>query len=164
MAERSNFLARWSRLKRQARKPQSLEAAPNEPAAAPVPEALPSVETLTTDSDYTVFMRPGVPQAARNAALQKLWRSDPVFANLDGLVEYGEDYAAAFKSTAAVRTVYQVLKGMPDNEAPATAGAAQNQAPTPKTPGDDKPSATTESSAVAANNGTVSVNPDRGTQ
>lgn len=163
MAERSDFLTRWSRLKRQARKARPLDAAPEE-AVAPPPEALPSVETLTAESDYAVFMRPGVPETARNAALQKLWRSDPVFANLDGLVEYGEDYAAAFKSTAAVRTVYQVLKGMPDNEAPATAGAAQNPAPTAKTPGDDKPSATTESLAVAANNGTVSVNPDRGTQ
>ncbi|MDE2496059.1 MAG: DUF3306 domain-containing protein [Alphaproteobacteria bacterium] len=163
MAKRSDFLTRWSRLKRQARKVRPPDATPEEAVASP-PEALPSVETLTAESDYSVFMRAGVPETARNAALQKLWRSDPVFANLDGLVEYGEDYAAAFKSTAAVRTIYQVLKGMPDNEAPATAGAVQNPAPTAKAPSDDKPSVATESSAVVANDGAVSVRPERGAQ
>jgi hypothetical protein len=48
--------------------------------------------------------------------LRKLWRSDPVFANLDGLVEYGEDYGADFRAASAVKTVYRVLEGMPAPE------------------------------------------------
>jgi len=123
MAEPAGFLARWSRLKRRARQSQPSNAASADveaPAPAPeiIPEALPPIETLTAESDYKIFMRPGVPEVTRNAALQKLWRSDPVFANLDGLVEYGEDYAAAFKISAAVRTAYRVAQGMMGSPSP----------------------------------------------
>lgn len=125
MANPADFFARWSRLKRQAHKPPALANAVPKDAAAltgtPPPE-LPSVESLTAESDYTVFMRPGVAEATRNAALQRLWRSDPVFANLDGLVEYGEDYAAAFKASAAVRTAYRVAQGMSGDTPPSNAG------------------------------------------
>ncbi|MGB8182007.1 MAG: DUF3306 domain-containing protein, partial [Stellaceae bacterium] len=92
MAEPADFLARWSRLKRRARQPQPSDTAPVSataatPAVETPPETLPPVESLTAESDYRIFMQPGVPEVTRNAALQKLWRSDPVFANLDGLVE-----------------------------------------------------------------------------
>jgi Protein of unknown function (DUF3306) len=120
LADPANFLARWSRLKKRARTTPAPADAAAPPATAapdmPAPDAdLPSIESLTAESDFSPFMRPGVPEAARNAALQKLWRSDPVFANLDGLVEYGEDFAADFKSAAVVRTVYRVLQGMPSD-------------------------------------------------
>jgi hypothetical protein len=39
-----------------------------------------------------------------------------VLANLDGLVEYGEDYAAAYSASAAVKTAYRVLQGMPEEK------------------------------------------------
>lgn len=139
MADPGDFLARWSRLKRRAQgepremaradtaRPKPHEARQQEPAAA-VPaagapaaqpqipgeaEALPPIETLGRDSDYTPFMRPDVPDALRNAALRRLWQSDPVFANLDGLVDYAEDFGAAFKVGGVVATVYRVLQGMP---------------------------------------------------
>lgn len=124
MADPDAFLARWSRLKRRAsRSAQPQDAAPAPPPVAaaeappaqpskPVPE-LPPIESLGKDSDYTVFMRADVPDVVRNQALRKLWQSDPVFANLDGLVEYGEDFGAAFKLGGAVATVYRVLEGMP---------------------------------------------------
>jgi Protein of unknown function (DUF3306) len=123
MAEPEGFIARWSRRKNAARRrpgspPSPAPAEPPPTPAAPQAEAaaLPAIESLTAESDFSLFMQPGVPDDLRNAALQKLWRSDPVYANLDGLLEYGEDYAAAFASPAAVRTAYRVLQGMPGGE------------------------------------------------
>ncbi len=60
-------------------------------AGEPMPE-LPPVESLTKDSDYTPFLADGVPEALTRAALRKLWTSDPVLANLDGLNDYDEDF------------------------------------------------------------------------
>jgi hypothetical protein len=50
------------------------------------------IEDLEADSDYTGFLGQGVPAALTKAALRKLWLSDPVFANLDGLNDYDLDY------------------------------------------------------------------------
>ena len=166
MAEPADFLARWSRLKRRARQPQPPDAAPAN-AAAPTlaaetpPETLPPVESLTAESDYKIFMQSGVPEATRNAALQKLWRSDPVFANLDGLVEYGEDYAAVFKSTAAVRTVYRVLKGLTGKEELATSDSPQSATPPANTPLGNASPAVKGSSTPVANDSSDSVRPER---
>jgi hypothetical protein len=41
-----------------------------------------------------------------------LWRVNPVLANLDGLVDYGEDYTDAALVFENMQTVYQVGKGM----------------------------------------------------
>jgi hypothetical protein len=127
LAEPPGFLARWSRLKR-AERDKALRRDPAPPAVttadAPEPPAdpledLPALETLTKDSDFRAFMRPGVPEELRNQALRKLWGSDPVYANLDGLLEYGEDFAEPFRMAGVVATVYRVLEGMPDPEKPA---------------------------------------------
>jgi len=53
---------------------------------------LPAVDTLTEDSDFSRFMADDVPELLRKAALRKLWRSSPVFAVLDGLNDYDEDF------------------------------------------------------------------------
>ena len=148
MAEPEPFLARWSRLKRRTRE-SAAEPLPA-PAAAPtaavpaVPAAdapdreLPSIDSLTKDSDYTAFLRPGVPDALRNQALRKLYESDPVFANLDGLLEYGEDFGEPFRNAGVIATAYRVLQGMPGGEEepaePKAAPAAQTTAP-PETAG-----------------------------
>jgi hypothetical protein len=129
LADPPGFLARWSRLKRAERdKALRRDPAPADPAAAASPEPpaepledLPALETLTKDSDFRAFMRPGVPEELRNQALRKLWGSDPVYANLDGLLEYGEDFAAPFRMAGVVATVYRVLEGMPEPEKPAEA-------------------------------------------
>ena len=131
------FLSRWSRRKQQARggRPEL----PDEPRPTPAPAAataaggvgpdavdeeslsdeellaryeLPDPTTLTASDDVAAFMRSGVPKRLRNMALRRVWRLDPVLANLDGLNDYDEDYTdAAMLVGAAVKTVYQVGKG-----------------------------------------------------
>ena len=70
-------------------------AAGSSPAAQPsAPEtpALPPLDTLTIDSDYSVFMRPGVDDSVKCGALKKLF-SDPRFNAMDGLDVYIDDYS-----------------------------------------------------------------------
>jgi hypothetical protein len=138
LADPPGFLARWSRLK-QAERDKALRRDPAPPAvaAAESPETpadpledLPALETLTKDSDFRAFMRPGVPEELRNQALRKLWGSDPVYANLDGLLEYGEDFAEPFRMAGVVATVYRVLEGMPEPEKPAES-TPETAAPAP---------------------------------
>jgi hypothetical protein len=160
LADPADFLARWSRLKRKAQagprdagarsgtaQPRIAETEPQAPARAAPPaaqpvEELPPIETLGKDSDYTPFMRADVPDALRNEALRKLWQSDPVFANLDGLVDYAEDFGAAFAVGGTVATVYRVLQGMPgpaDEKQPEP--AEESPAAPPRATADPAPSA-----------------------
>jgi hypothetical protein len=60
------------------------------PAAAEL--ALPPVESLTPQSDFTPFMRPDVDPALKRAALRKLF-TDPRFNVMDGLDVYIDDYS-----------------------------------------------------------------------
>jgi len=70
-----------------------LAAAPGAQTATSVPEApLPPVESLTFDSDFTAFMRPGVDADLRRSAVRKLVR-DPRFNVMDGLDVYIDDYS-----------------------------------------------------------------------
>lgn len=124
------FLRRWSRRKTAARSapvaaPAVPTEAPSPPEAAPAPSQeaqrqdpqqvdskdLPDIESLDASSDFTAFMRPGVPAHLRAEALRKLWRSDPIFSKLDGLVEYGEDYTIASWPKGAIKTAYQIGRG-----------------------------------------------------
>jgi len=59
-------------------------------AAADV--ALPPIESLTPQSDFTPFMRPDVDPALKRAALRKLF-TDPHFNVMDGLDVYIDDYS-----------------------------------------------------------------------
>jgi hypothetical protein len=103
------FARRWSRLKQESREHDA--AVPPTPQQDPVadgvvaepidPADLPDVDSLDADSDYTPFLRDGVPDDIRNMALRKLWRSDAVFANLDGLNDYDEDFGAILKAGQA---------------------------------------------------------------
>lgn len=121
--DRKGRLARWSRRKRSGQDvkiappdaaaspaemegrtaalttpPADADATPPTDAGAVEPPGtgeldLPSIDSLTADSDYAPFLREGVPQYLARAALRKLWLSDPVLANLDGLNDYDEDYS-----------------------------------------------------------------------
>ena len=46
--------------------------------------ALPPIESLAADSDITAFLRKGVPQALRNAALRRVWLLDPKIRDFVG--------------------------------------------------------------------------------
>lgn len=135
------FLQRWSRRKRE------LEpAVPGEPAAASAQPASPAagdpgedseerrlqlernreeaeaidLAGLDAASDYSPFFRDGVPKLLKSTAMRILWRSSPVFANVDGLNDYDEDFGspdliAKFKGSA-----WKVGKGyLRDDDIPA---------------------------------------------
>lgn len=69
-------------------------------------------DTLETGDDFSAFMAKTVPTRLRNRALRKLWLSDPTLANLDALVDYGEDFTTSAMSVENIQTAYQVGKGM----------------------------------------------------
>ena len=63
---------------------------------------LPSPEMLDAGSDFSQFMRDDVPEMLKRAALRRLWASDPVLANLDGLNDYDEDFTVIGAAAAAI--------------------------------------------------------------
>ena len=122
MADNPNTpIRRWSQRKTEARQAQSPEVAKEIEPGSDTPSSgqetslnassLPPLEDLTADSDFTPFFQTGVPSALKRAALRKLWSSDPVLANVDGLNDYDEDFAKMGLGKV-VQTIYQVGKGM----------------------------------------------------
>lgn len=118
--EQEGFLSRWSRRKAMSRdgvelpepdleeapleqaEPGALAEAPfadpsdnalaettSEPVEAP---ALPPLDSLHEDSDYSAFLKAGVPPDLQRDALRKLFRS-PKFNVRDGLDDYDLDYS-----------------------------------------------------------------------
>ena len=73
---------------------------------------LPDPDTLEPGDDFKVFMKEVVPERLRRRALKKLWLSNPLLANVDGLVDYGEDFTDAAVGAGFVETTYQVGKRM----------------------------------------------------
>src|SRR5215218_1364560 len=103
------FLARWSQRKQEAKQPEPKEAPAGESvessdSSAPqgedvAPEfdlsTLPKLEELTGSTDITAFLRKGVPEHLRNAALQKSWALDPAIRNyVNPALEYAYDWNA----------------------------------------------------------------------
>jgi hypothetical protein len=70
-------------------------------------------EKLDYESDYTQFMDKNVSSNDRHKALRKLWVSNPVLANMDGLDDYCEDYtdAAVCLPKGMMKTAYQYGRG-----------------------------------------------------
>jgi hypothetical protein len=119
------FLSRWSRLKREtADVPAPAPAAEDKPAALEEqPLQLPPVESLTKDSDYSVFFQPKVDESLRRAALKKLF-TDPHFNVIDGLDTYIDDYSITEPVTAemlagmrSAQKIFQWARGETDEEA-----------------------------------------------
>ena len=126
------FLARWSRQKVETKeKPADRQEAGGVAEAAPgqgeidaakqaeIVAELPDIESLDETSDFSVFMKEGVPQALRRRALRKLWRINPLFANLDGLNDYDDDFTDAAMVVEGMQTLFKVGKGMVQPEAEA---------------------------------------------
>ncbi|MDP6109000.1 MAG: DUF3306 domain-containing protein [Rhodospirillales bacterium] len=123
------FLKRWSRDKltkthdadsldsiveideEQAALPDIPESETDAPDDQPPPD-LPPIDSLDSESDYTPFLGENVPEELTRKALRKLWSSDPVFANLDGLNDYDDDYSKLGIVKTIVETAYKVGKGI----------------------------------------------------
>jgi hypothetical protein len=98
------FLARWSQRKQEARPPERDErVADPDPAASPATAAgapeefdlssLPSLDELTPETDIAAFLRKGVPEELRNAALRKSWALDPAIRNyVNPALDYAYDW------------------------------------------------------------------------
>lgn len=72
---------------------------------------LPPLDTLTAESDYTPFLRQGVPDFLKRKALRMLWLGDPFFNIRDGLNDYDLDYNVVFKLIDSMTGNYQVGRG-----------------------------------------------------
>lgn len=99
------FLARWSRRKREARagndapapaqptEPQSPAAPAEDPASAEVNlPNLPPIESITAGTDVTAFLRHGIPPELGRAALRRAWAADPAIRDFVGLAENAWDF------------------------------------------------------------------------
>lgn len=73
---------------------------------------LPDPDSLEEGADFKAFMAKAVPDRIRRRALRRLWISNPALANLDGLLDYGEDFTDSAKVIENMQTAYQVGKGM----------------------------------------------------
>ncbi|MGI9494257.1 MAG: DUF3306 domain-containing protein [Geminicoccaceae bacterium] len=129
------FLGRWSRRKAEARAPDDNASADlpvdqetppsatdteqvDQPPPTVDPASLPDIDKMEAGSDFSVFMQAGVPRELKTKALRKLWRVKPELANLDGLIDYGEDLTGSFKVVDHLKTAYEVGKGfLKDEEA-----------------------------------------------
>jgi hypothetical protein len=121
MSDADNFLTRWSRRKRalaeesaataDERRAQdraqddALDRAVDteaQPAGTPTATApaqpafdltkLPSIDSITADTDMRAFFAPGVPAELTRAALRRAWVADPQIRDFVGLVENGWDF------------------------------------------------------------------------
>ena len=133
------FLSRWSRRKlSEAEQPHEGAASPAEFGPAPMPEdaapqeeldslsdaevleklKLPDPDEMKAGDDFSVFMDGAVPTRLRNRALRKLWLSNTTLANLDELVDYGEDFTDAATVVENLQTAYKVGRGFLTDDPP----------------------------------------------
>ncbi|SNS53686.1 DUF3306 domain-containing protein [Antarctobacter heliothermus] len=127
-----------------------LEQRPDEEILADLD--LPAPEEMVSTEQVQKLLKAAVPQRLKTRALRRMWRLNPVLANVDGLVDYGEDYTDAAVVVENLQTLYKVGKGMFDKaveaaeaEAAALAKAEAKEADSAEAPdqagGDDVPEA-----------------------
>jgi hypothetical protein len=109
VSARENVVLRWARLKRNAdvareTVPAEEETAgrnetPKAPPRSEVPAdqpfdlaSLPSIESITGDTDISGFLRSGVPGELARAALRRVWASDPAIRDFIGIAENQWDF------------------------------------------------------------------------
>src|SRR5664279_4138356 len=111
------FLARWSQRKHEAKQgsdaPATEAIVPVEPVAEAESEfdlsSLPKLEEMTASTDITGFLRKGVPEHLRNAALRKSWALDPAIRNY---VNPALDYAYDWNTPGGVPGNSEIGAGM----------------------------------------------------
>jgi hypothetical protein len=118
MSDPDNFLSRWSRRKLEPQERAEGDAPHVEQSSAtpadhmpPEPEAhpeaaaeadgeeppfdvssLPSIESITANTDIRNFLKPGVPLALSQAALRRMWSSDPAIRDFMEIAENQWDF------------------------------------------------------------------------
>jgi hypothetical protein len=119
-AGNKNFMARWSQRKQEAKQPDHDAPTANSDApSGPVAESdvaqefdlssLPKLEDMTATTDITGFLRKGVPEHLRNAALRKSWALDPAIRNY---VNPALDYAYDWNTPGGVPGSSEIGSGM----------------------------------------------------
>jgi len=159
-----SFLERWSQRKQEAKQPepkQDTPAAasdvPSEPVAKVEAEpefdlsSLPKLEELTETTDITAFLRKGVPEHLRNAALRKSWALDPAIRNyVNPALEYAYDWntpggvpgnGEIGAGIDVARMVSQIMGGAPPAEASNPAGDSGVEAASVPAPSAAEPDA-----------------------
>jgi hypothetical protein len=118
-----NFLSRWSRRKQEVRaaeRPERVVPEQADPEVEKGPEApaseepvasdagelsaeeiakLPSLEDLTAETNLSMFLRKGVPEPLRNAALRRMWSLDP---KIRDFVSEAREYAYDWNTPGGV--------------------------------------------------------------
>jgi hypothetical protein len=106
VTEKGNLFQRWVRLKHEAKttaqqaEPVSIdvEAATVHPGISAAvqepfdPASLPSIGSITADTDIVGFLKSGVPTALARAALRRAWTSDPAIRDFIGIAENQWDF------------------------------------------------------------------------
>jgi len=117
MTEPDNFILRWARLKRESETAHETDGAANDSppgptkavlagteataaqpridAAAEEPfdlASLPSIESITANTDVRGFLQSRVPVALTRAALRQAWASDPAIRDFIGIAENQWDF------------------------------------------------------------------------
>lgn len=138
MSDEPDFASRWSERKKAVQEEAEAEAVIQEveEEVEDLPElteaelleelGLKDPDEMVAGDDFSAFMGKAIPQQLKNRALRKLWLSNPVLANIDNLVDYGEDYT--IDPNAAVEKIasaYKVGKGYLDKWAEEEAAEAE---------------------------------------
>lgn len=126
-AKDDSFLGRWSRRKQEVAKEAKApavveEALPDQAVDEAEPEALSDAEILESlglpdpdelglGDDFKRYMTAAVPQRIKQRAMRKLWLSNPVLANLDGLNDYEQDFTDAATVVKDLATSYEIGRG-----------------------------------------------------
>jgi hypothetical protein len=171
MNDPDNFLSRWSRRKHEAGEdkdkeknetgkaaaapaPENEQSKPAAPGTAPVPEfdleRLPPIETISAETDITAFMRTGVPEGLKHAALRRAWSADPAILDFMGPTENywdaaGPDGIPGFgdldPALDVKRMVSELFGETPRQESPPKSGT-DRVADSPAPPIQSRPDAT----------------------
>lgn len=159
-----NFLSRWSQRKREAKLPEAdsapaksadeTQARPASAAEGGAEEAfdlssLPKLEDVTETTDITGFLRKGVPESLRNAALRKSWTLDPAIRNY---VNPALDYAYDWNTPGGVPGNSELAAGTDIAKM-----VLQIMGSDPATPGPDESNGPRQDGAKAATGGETEV-------
>jgi hypothetical protein len=184
------FLARWSQRKHEAQQPEPEPDAPAAEAAMPAEpdregiveekfdlSSLPKLEDITGTTDISAFLRKGVPEHLRNAALRKCWALDPAVRNyVNPALEYAYDWntpggvpggGELGAGIDIARMVAQIMgDGPPEAAAPAktTDAPATAAGPPPEHPAVQKAEAELPTRTVRQGDEAISGAEDGGTE